>query len=88
MEIDTIKNQIKNIDACFHCMGVSAMSLGEEQYSKLTFDITKKLADLCFELNPNMTFIYVSGTGTDITEKGGQMRARVKGKTENYILEK
>jgi len=88
LEIDSIKNQIKNIDACFHCMGVSAMGLSEEQYSKLTFDITKKLADLCFDLNPNMTFIYVSGAGTDSTEKGRQMWARVKGKTENYILAK
>ena len=88
MEIDSIKNQIKNIDGCFHCMGISAMGLSEEQYSKLTFGITKKLADLCFDLNPNMTFIYVSGRGTDSTEKGRQMWARVKGKTENYILGK
>jgi nucleoside-diphosphate-sugar epimerase len=88
LEIDSIKNKIKNIDACYHCMGVSAMRLSEEQYSKFTFDITKKLADVCFDLNPKMTFIYVSGAGTDSTEKGRQMWARVKGKTENYILAK
>jgi nucleoside-diphosphate-sugar epimerase len=86
MEIDSIKNQLQDIDACFHCMGVSAMGMNEMQYTRLTFDITKKLADACFELNPKMTFNYVSGAGTDRSEKGRQMWARIKGKTENYIL--
>lgn len=88
MEIDSIKNQIEKIDACFHCMGISAMGLSEMQYSQLTYEITRKLADMCFELNPKATFNYVSGTGTDSTEKSRQMWARVKGKTENYILAK
>ena len=87
-EIGTIKEQLENINACFHCMGVSSMGLSEEQYSKLTFGTTKTLADICFEMNPKMTFNYVSGTGTYSTEKGSQMWARVKGKTENYILNK
>ena len=86
MEIDSVKNQLKDIDACFHCMGVSSMGMSEEKYTQLTFEITKKLADMCFELNPDMTFNYVSGTGTDSSEKGRIMWARVKGKTENYIL--
>jgi hypothetical protein len=33
-----------------------------------------------------MTFVYVSGTGTDSTEKGNLAWARVKGRTENAIL--
>jgi uncharacterized protein YbjT (DUF2867 family) len=86
MEIDSVKNQLKDIDACFHCMGVSSMDLSEEKYAQLTFEITKRLADMCFEHNPGMTFNYVSGTGTDSSEKGRIMWARVKGKTENYIL--
>ncbi len=88
MEIDVIKSQLEHIDACFHCMGVSAMGLSELQYTQLTYDLTKKLADVCFEINPELTFDYVSGTGTDTTEKGRQMWARVKGRTENYILAK
>jgi nucleoside-diphosphate-sugar epimerase len=88
MEIDSVTDQVGKIDACFHCMGISAMGLKEVQYSKFTFEITKKLADVCFELNPKACFIYVSGTGTDSTEKSRQMWARVKGKTENYILAK
>lgn len=86
MEIDSVRDQLENIDGCFHCMGVSSVGMSEEQYTHLTFDITKKLADMCFELNPHMTFNYVSGTGTDSSETGRQMWARVKGRTENYIL--
>jgi nucleoside-diphosphate-sugar epimerase len=88
MQLDTIAPQLENIDACFHCMGVSSVGLNEEQFSKLTFDITKKLTDICYAHNPKMTFNYVSGTGTDSSEKGRTMWARVKGKTENYILSK
>ncbi|MCG8698725.1 MAG: hypothetical protein MI922_11790, partial [Bacteroidales bacterium] len=58
------------------------------QFSQLTFDITQKLADMCYQLNPSMTFNYVSGTGTDSSEKGRVMWARVKGRTENYVLNK
>ncbi len=87
-ELETIHDQIGHIDACFHCMGVSALGMSEEDYSKLTFEVTKKLADVCYEVNPNMTFNYVSGTGTDSSEKGSTMWARVKGRTENYVLAK
>lgn len=87
-QIHTIKKDFGNIDACFHCMGVSAMGMNESVYSKLTFDVTKSLADVCYDLNPNMTFNYVSGTGTDSSEKGRVMWSRVKGQAENYVLAK
>ncbi len=58
----------------------------EDEYTKITFDITKALADTLVKLNPDMTFCYISGAGTDSTEKGRTMWARVKGRTENYIL--
>ncbi|MDF1696144.1 MAG: NAD-dependent epimerase/dehydratase family protein [Saprospiraceae bacterium] len=86
--IADIKNVLQGYDACFHCMGISAIGKSEEDYDKITFGYTKSLVDLCFELNPNMVFNYVSGKGTDSTEKGNTMWARVKGKTENYILGK
>ena len=88
MQIGSLRDELGKIDACFHCMGVSAIGLSEEEYTQLTFDITGKLADLCYELNPEMTFIYVSGQGTDSSERGRQMWARVKGRTENYVLKK
>lgn len=88
INLKTVKDQLGTIDACFHCMGVSSVGVSEEQYAQLTFDITKNLADICYSINPKMTFNYVSGTGTDSTEKGRVMWARIKGKTENYILDK
>ncbi|MGE0569441.1 MAG: epimerase [Bacteroidia bacterium] len=81
-----IKYQLAGLDACFYCMGVTSMGLNENEYSKLTFDYCKNLADVLYEVSPKACFIYVSGTGTDSTEKGNVMWARVKGKTENYIL--
>ena len=87
-QMHTIKDQLKNYDACFHCMGTSSVGKNEEEFTEITFDLTQKLADILYELNENMVFNYVSGTHTDSTEKGKIMWARVKGKTENYILNK
>lgn len=87
-QIETIRPDLDNFDACFHCMGVSALGMSKENYTHITYTLTKKLTDLMFELNPDMVFNYVSGIGTDSSEKGGSMWARVKGKTENYILNK
>ena len=87
-QIKTVREDLGTPDACFHCMGVSALGMSEENYTHITFTITKQLTDLLYELNPEMTFNYVSGIGTDSTEKGSSMWARVKGRTENYILNK
>lgn len=81
-----VKDQLVGYDACYFCMGISAAGLTEEQYKKITYDYTLSLANTLLELNSNLTFIYVSGQGTDSTEKGRMMWARVKGKTENDIL--
>ncbi len=85
-QIETIKEHLQDYDACFHCMGTSAVGKSEQLYSKITYGYTKGLVDLLFVLNPNLVFNYVSGSGTDSTEKGRSMWARVKGKTENYVL--
>lgn len=86
--VESIREQLNGYDACFFCMGVSAVGKSEETYANITFAVTKLFADLLFELNPNMVFNYVSGQGTDSSEKGRIMWARVKGKTENYVLNK
>lgn len=88
MQVKTLKVDLKGYDACLHCMGISAVGLNEEKYSEITYNMTKELVDVLYELNPNMVFNYVSGTGTDSSEKGRTMWARVKGKTENMILKK
>jgi len=85
-EFESIADQLKGYDACFACMGVSAAGMKEEKYRKLTYDYTLTLARVLVAQNPNMTFNYVSGVGTDSTEKGRSMWARVKGKTENDLL--
>ena len=81
-----IRDQLANIDACYLCMGISAAGLSEEKYHKITHDYTLALAKTLLELNSEMTCSYVSGQGTDSSEKGGTMWARVKGKTENDLL--
>lgn len=81
-----IKDELKGYDACFHCMGVSAIGMSEEKYMHITYAMTHALAKVLYQLNPNTVFNYVSGTGTDSSEKGRIMWARVKGKAENCIL--
>jgi uncharacterized protein YbjT (DUF2867 family) len=78
--------QLSGFDACFFCAGVSSVGLSEEQYTQVTFDLTVSFARTLLPLNPAMTFIYVSGAGTDSTEEGRTMWARVKGRTENALL--
>lgn len=81
-----VQGQLSGYDACFFCLGISAAGLKEEQYRLITYDYTMSLARTLFEINPQMTFNYVSGVGTDSSEKGRMMWARVKGKTENDLL--
>lgn len=81
-----IQDTLKGYNACFHCMGVTSLGKNEREYNKLTYDITMALANLLSKLNPGMTICYVSGEGTDSTEKGKLMWAKVKGKTENHLI--
>lgn len=85
-DLSAIAKDLKGYDACFFCLGVSAVGMAEEKYYKITHDITLALATMLSEINPDMIFNYVSGTGTDETLKSRQMWARVKGKTENDVL--
>ena len=81
-----LKSQLNGYDACFYCLGISSVGLNEEKYNKITYIFTMALAKTLFENTPQMTFTYVSGEGTDSSEKGRTMWARVKGKTENELL--
>ena len=77
--------ELKGYDACFFCAGVSSVGMKEEVYRSITYDTTLHFAK-CLNPNPNMSFIYVSGGGTDSTEKGRMAWARIKGKTENDLM--
>ncbi len=85
-DFSLVKNQLKDYDACYYSLGISAAGLTEEAYTTISHDYTLALANILFENNPHMTFNYVSGEGTDSSEKGRMMWARVKGKTENDLL--
>lgn len=86
LDFSSVKDHLSGYDAAYHCMGVSAAGLSEEKYTELTYDVSLGLARTLYEINPEMTFTYVSGQGTDSSEKGRSMWARVKGKTENDML--
>jgi len=85
-DINPIASQLVGFNACYFCLGVSSVGLKEQTYRKLTYDLTMHVASLLAALNPDMTFCYVSGAGTDSTENGKVMWARVKGKTENDLM--
>jgi NAD dependent epimerase/dehydratase family len=82
----SIEDQLKGYNACYHILGTTSVGKKEDEYSRITFSITKALADTLIKINPSMTFYYISGAGTDSSEKGKLMWANVKGKTENYLL--
>jgi uncharacterized protein YbjT (DUF2867 family) len=81
-----VESDLAGLDACFFCLGVSSAGLTEDAYRRVTCEITLAAAQTMSRLNPDMTFSYVSGAGTDSTERGHIMWARVKGATENALL--
>ena len=88
-DFSDIKNHsdvLKNYDGCFFCAGVSSVGENEESFTKKTYDFVVPFAETLSKINPELTFIYVSGRGTDSTEKGKTMWARVKGRTENALM--
>ena len=80
-----VENQLAGCNACYFCLGVSSIGMNEKEYTRITYDLTLAAARSLSRLNPGMTFCYVSGLGTDGTERGRSMWARVKGKTENDL---
>jgi len=85
-DLSSIEGELTGLDACLFCLGVSSVGMNEEKYTRLTYDLTLAAANTLARLNPGMTFAYVSGAGTDSTEQGRTMWARVKGRTENALL--
>jgi uncharacterized protein YbjT (DUF2867 family) len=82
-----MQSEFTACDACFFCLGVSSVGMSEDQYRRLTYDVTLAAAETMAAANPGMVFCYVSGAGTDSTGQGRRMWARVKGQTENALLQ-
>src|SRR6185437_5097469 len=85
-DLSSIATDLAGFDACFFCLGVSSIGLPEPEYTRLTYDLTLEVARTVARHSPGATFVYVSGAGTDSTERGRSMWARVKGRTENELL--
>ena len=85
LDYRAIEPELQHFDACFFCLGVSSAGLSEAEYTRLTYELTLAAAATLARCNPQMTFIYVSGAGTDSTERGRSMWTRVKGRTENAL---
>ena len=86
MDLSAIRDQLTGYNACFFCLGVSATGMSESEYDQVTRQLTLNFAETALMQNPDITFCYISGAGTDSTEGGRMMWARVKGKTENQLL--
>ena len=85
-DLSSLEGQLSGYNACYSCLGVSSVGMKEADYYHLTYKLTMHVAESLARLDPDMTFCYISGTGTDSSEQGRSMWARVKGKTENDLL--
>jgi uncharacterized protein YbjT (DUF2867 family) len=86
-DFSTIAAEFDGCDACLFCLGVSSVGMSEADYRRVTYDYTLAAARTIAERSPNATFLYVSGARTDSSARGRSMWARVKGETENALLE-
>lgn len=86
MDLSDLEAELVGYDTCFFCLGVSSVGIKEDEYRRVTYDLTTAVASTLVKLNPHMTFIYISGAGTDSSEQGRIMWARIKGKTENALF--
>ncbi len=86
LDFSSIEGELAGFDACFFCLGVSSAGMSEAEYRRVTYEVTMAAARVLAKRNPGMTFLYISGAGTDRTERGRTMWARVKGATENALL--
>ncbi|MCX6281194.1 MAG: epimerase [Bacteroidetes bacterium] len=86
-DLSAIESEMKGYDACFFCLGVSSAGMKEPEYTDLTYNLTLAFAKVFIAQNPGSVFCYVSGAGTDSSEKGRIMWARVKGRIENALLD-
>lgn len=86
-ELDVLRAELTGVDACFYCLGVSSLGLDEAAYTRVSYDYPMAAARLFAQVSPQVTFVYVSGQGTDSSGRGRVMWARVKGRAENAILD-
>jgi len=84
-QLKSVEDQLKGLDACFHCMGISSIGTDEATYKDITYTLSILLGETFSRLNPGSVFCYLSGAGTDATETAKMSWARLKGRTENEL---
>jgi uncharacterized protein YbjT (DUF2867 family) len=84
--LSDIENQLLGYDGCLFCLGTTSVGKTDEEFYKISYTLTMSLANTLARISPNMTFCYISGSGTDSSEKGRLAWARTKGKTENDLM--
>ena len=85
-DLRPVAASLKGYNACFYTVGITSVGMNEADYTRLTYDMTKSVAEFLLAQNPDMAMVFVSGGGSDSTEKGSVMWARIKGKAENLLL--
>ena len=85
-DLEGVKTDLTGYDACFFCVGVSSIGMTEDEYRRVTLDLTLAVAAIVVEMNPGLTFCYLSGQGSDMSGRGRVMWARVRGELENRLL--
>jgi len=86
LDFSAVERELAGYDACFFCLGITSAGMTEADYRRVTYDIALAAAQTLVRINPEMTFVFVSGAGADSTGQGRVMWARVKGQTENALL--
>jgi uncharacterized protein YbjT (DUF2867 family) len=85
-DLSIVESELSGFDACFYCLGISSAGLSEDAYRRVTYDLTVAAGQALAKRSPQITFVFVSGTGADSSEQGRVMWARIKGKAENAVL--
>lgn len=86
LDLSSVADELRNLDACFYCIGVTSLGMSEADYTRVTHDLTLRIATQLLGWSPRLSFVFVSGHGADASERGRVMWARVKGKTENALF--
>lgn len=86
LDLSPVSEKLRDFNACFFCLGVSSLGMNKEEYYTATYTLTMHMAEILAKQNPEMTFCYISGAGTDGTERGRISWARVKGRVENDLM--
>jgi uncharacterized protein YbjT (DUF2867 family) len=86
-DYSAVQARFAGADACFFCLGISSAGMSEQEYHRITYELTVAAAESLAAVTDGMTFCYISGAGAYSSEEGPMMWARVRGRVENKLAE-